>query len=100
MEVKCHKCEKAYDCELNKEQGLCNYCKTKLIISMLPGTQIQDESNNTWIRMKDSIDKHLEGYYFNPGTGEYKHASRIVYEDVIYAPAYPENSWECKEVIK
>ncbi len=88
MDVKCHKCGKTYGCELGEEQGLCNYCKTMLAISMPPGSQFRDDDGNTWIRMADSIDRHLEGFYFNPINGTWKHASRILYKGVVFVPEY------------
>ena len=78
-DVKCHKCGLFYDCPLGKEQGLCAYCSTKFAISLSPGSQIKDDNGVIWIRMQDSIDYHLEGFFFNPIDGSYKHASKVLY---------------------
>ena len=78
-EVNCHKCGKPYNCELGEEQGLCHYCKTVFALSLPPGLQIRDKDDHIWIRMVDSSSHHLEGFYFNPQNGCYKHASRILY---------------------
>lgn len=42
-----------------------------------PGTHYKNHKGEVWIRMQDSVDRHLESFFFNPKTGEYKHASRI-----------------------
>jgi len=88
MEVKCHKCSNLYNCALGEEQGLCHYCKTKLADSLPPGSQIKDCNDIVWIRMVDSSSHHLEGFYFNPVTGNWKHASSIVYKGGCFVPYY------------
>ena len=90
MEVKCHKCGELYWCELDEEQGLCSYCKTELAVSLPPGSQIKDRNGVAWIRMEDDIDRHLEDSYFNPITGRWKHASRIIYQGACLVPYYKE----------
>ena len=89
-DVNCHKCGKIYSCELGEDQGLCPYCKTKLAESLPPGSQIKDNNNIVWIRMSDSITHHLEGFYFNPQDGNWKHASRIIYKGTCFVPCYPD----------
>ena len=79
MDVSCYMCGKSYYCEMYEEQGLCDYCKTNEAVEAKAGWKIVDKKGVEWIRMEDCIDKHLEGYYFNPKTGEYYHASRIIY---------------------
>lgn len=77
MEVNCHGCTQIINTE--SDVRLCNYCLTNLLCSYRPGELYVDIIGTTWIRMEDNIDKHLEDFFFNPRTGEYKHASRIVY---------------------
>jgi len=49
------------------------YEEVQALINLEPGTRVYGH----WIRMRDSIDKHLEGYFFDTSTGEYQHASRM-----------------------
>jgi hypothetical protein len=44
--------------------------------SLAPGSKIENEGI-IWVRMRDSISHHLEGYLLNTSNGEYFHYSRV-----------------------
>jgi len=78
-----NKCKQKYEYIENTHRPLmhkmCNFCLTNEAIDNEPGTPMVDRHGGSWIRMVDDIDMHLEGYYCNIFTGEYLHASKLIY---------------------
>lgn len=51
------------------------------------GFTVKDKAGTPWIKMEDSIQNHLEGYFLNSLTGKWIHASRM--PDLIRADDGP-----------
>lgn len=81
MIVKCHNCDKGYLCDYDQYQGLCPYCETIRVSKLKAGSQYVDKNGTVWIKMEDDIGSHIEDHLFNPKTGRYYHASRVVYRN-------------------
>ena len=60
----------------NQDELYLNLCRA--LDDLKPGTVIP-LNDISWVRMRDSMDHHLEGYFCNISNGEYLPYARLAY---------------------